>query len=97
MYSEVNDRTSIPSEGGFIMSDVTTQATSETTSSQSKRDEAGTSIVDTIFDLGFGWAATGLKLGKTALEQSAKTLVQTAKALETLAAELEKKEHESKS
>ncbi len=45
-----------------------------------------------IFDIGFGWAATGLKLGKTALEQSAKTLEHTAKALENLAKELEKKD-----
>ena len=53
---------------------------------------AKTSVVDTLFDLGFGWAATGLKMGKAALEQSAKTLEQTAKTLETLANELEKKD-----
>jgi hypothetical protein len=79
------------------MSETSTQAPSEKTSSAPTSGEAATSVVDTIFDLGFGWAATGLKLGKTALEQGAKTLAQTAKALETLAAELEKKEqHESK-
>ena len=75
------------------MSETTTQAPADTTpdpSARSAREEATTSLVDTIFDLGFGWAATGLKVGKTALEQSAKTLVQTAKALENLATELEK-------
>jgi hypothetical protein len=66
-------------------------STTTNTASTPAREQA-TSIVDTIFDLGFGWAATGLKLGKTALEQSAKTLEQTAKALENLAIELEKKD-----
>jgi hypothetical protein len=73
------------------MSETTTQAPADTTTKPTA-SESATSIVDTIFDLGFGWAATGLKIGKTALEQSAKTLVQTAKALESLATELEKKE-----
>ena len=78
------------------MSDASTTTNTASTPGSAAREQA-TSIVDTIFDLGFGWAATGLKLGKTALEQGAKTLAQTAKALETLAAELEKKEqHESK-
>lgn len=57
-----------------------------------KTEEKAASVVDTLFDIGFGWAATGLKFGKQALEQSAKTLEQTAKALENLAAELEKKD-----
>jgi hypothetical protein len=73
------------------MSETTTQAPADT-SSTSPSEGATTSIVDTLFDLGFGWAATGLKMGKTALEQSAKTLAQTAKALENLATELEKKD-----
>ena len=71
------------------MTEASTQTTE--TPSSSARDQAS-SLVDTIFDLGFGWAATGLKIGKQALEQSAKTLEQTAKALENLAKELEKKE-----
>jgi len=71
---------------------MTEASTTETTSPTSAACEQASSIVDTIFDLGFGWAATGLKLGKTALEQSAKTLETTAKALENLAKELEKKE-----
>ena len=65
--------------------------TTQTPQTQAEKTaDAATSLVDTLFDLGVGWAATGLKLGKTALEQSAKTLVHTAKALETLATELEK-------
>jgi len=67
------------------MSDATTNATTPA-------DETKTSFVDTIFDVGFGWAAHGLTLGKIALEQTAKTLEKTAKSLETLAAEFEKKE-----
>ena len=74
------------------MSDASTTTNTASTPGSTAAREQATSIVDTIFDLGFGWAATGLKLGKTALEQSAKTLEQTAKALETLAKELEKKE-----
>ena len=71
------------------MSESSTQAP-ETTSTTTPAD-AKTSVVDTLFDLGFGWAAVGLKIGRSALEQSAKTLDQTAKTLETLATELEKK------
>lgn len=65
------------------MSDATTNSTPA---------EQKTSFVDTIFDVGFGWAAHGLTLGKIALEQTAKTLEKTAKSLETLATEFEKKE-----
>jgi hypothetical protein len=66
-------------------------STTNTPSPNAAREQAS-SLVDTIFDLGFGWAAMGLKLGKDALQQSAKTLEQTAKALENLAKELEKKD-----
>lgn len=65
---------------------------SETTNSTPSTEEVKTSFVDTIFDLGFGWAAHGLNIGKIALEQTAKTLEKTAKSLETLATEFEKKE-----
>ena len=58
---------------------------------------AKSSLVDTLFDVGTGWAVQGLTFGKIALEQSAKTLEKTAKALETLATELEKKEADKKS
>jgi hypothetical protein len=66
--------------------------TTTTSATPKPATDAKPSVVDALFDIGFGWAATGLKLGKTALEQSAKTLEQTAKALENLAQELEKKD-----
>jgi hypothetical protein len=66
--------------------------TDATTSTETTKS----SLVDTLFDVGTGWAVQGLTYGKVALEQSAKTLEKTAKALETLATELEKKEAEKK-
>ena len=63
-----------------------------TTNSTTPAEDVKSSFVDTIFDVGFGWAAHGLTLGKIALEQTAKTLEKTAKSLETLATEFEKKE-----
>jgi hypothetical protein len=72
--------------------EITMSEASNTTSTTSAAREHASSLVDTVFDLGFGWAATGLKLGKEALSQSAKMLEQTAKALENLAKELEKKD-----
>ena len=73
------------------MSENNTQTTTKT----DEIKDAATSLVDTLFDLGLGWAAQGLKLGKAALEQSAKTLEHTAKSLEAIATELEKKEDET--
>jgi hypothetical protein len=69
------------------MSENTTQNAQTQTD---KTADAAASLVDTLFDLGVGWAAAGLKVGKAALEQSAKTLAHTAKALENIASELEK-------
>jgi hypothetical protein len=69
------------------MSETTTQAPATT---ETKTDEKS-SVVDAIFDIGTGWAALGLKAGKAALEQSAKTLETTARALDGFAKELEKK------
>jgi hypothetical protein len=68
------------------MTETTTQAPKSTDTTDDK-----SSLVDTIFDIGTGWAALGLKAGKAALEQSAKTLETTAKALDGFAKELEKK------
>lgn len=48
-------------------------------------------IVGTVLELGFAWAAYGLKLATTAVEQSSKTLGITAKALDKLADELAQK------
>lgn len=74
------------------MSETTAQTPAAEKTQTHAAAEAASSLVDTLFDLGVGWAATGLKIGKTALEQSAKTLENTAKALATLASELEKNE-----
>jgi hypothetical protein len=74
------------------MSEVATQSPSETKEpTANKTPESPSSVVDALFDLGTTWAAYGLKMGKTALEQSAKTLETTAKTLEGFAHELEKK------
>jgi hypothetical protein len=72
-----------------------TEATTNSTT-PSSTESTKTSFVDTLFDVGFGWAAHGLTIGKLALQQSAKTLEKTAKSLETLAAEFEKKESAKK-
>jgi hypothetical protein len=71
------------------MSEATTQAPAENKANEGS--DAQPSVVDTLFDLGTSWAAYGLKVGKSALEQSAKTLETTARTLEGFARELEKK------
>jgi hypothetical protein len=48
-------------------------------------------LVTALVDLGSSWAAHGLDAGKLSLEKSAGALTRTAKTLETLARELEKK------
>jgi hypothetical protein len=48
-------------------------------------------ILGTLTGLGSTWAVYGLKVGSVALVQSADALGKTAKTLDTLAAELEKK------
>ncbi len=48
-------------------------------------------FVSTIAGVGATWASYGLKVGKMALAASAETLGKTAHALDTLAAELDKK------
>jgi hypothetical protein len=48
-------------------------------------------IVSALVDLGSAWAAHGLDAGRLSLENSAKALTRSAKTLETLARELEKK------
>ncbi len=68
-----------------------TSATPASTAS-TVRDGKTESLVDTLFDVGMGWAAHGLTIGKLALLQSARTLETTAKTLEKLAAELDKKD-----
>jgi hypothetical protein len=48
-------------------------------------------LLSTLAGIGSTWAAYGLKVGKIALEQSAEALGKTARTLEALSAELEKK------
>ena len=48
-------------------------------------------IVTALVDLGSAWAAHGLDAGRLSIENSAKMLTRSAKTLETLARELEKK------
>jgi hypothetical protein len=48
-------------------------------------------LLSTLVGLGTTWAAYGLKIGKMALLHTADALGKTAHALETLAAELQKK------
>ena len=67
------------------------ETTQSPTSPETTTEAAKSSLVDTIFDIGTEWAALGLKAGKAALEQSAKTLESTAKALDGFARDLEKK------
>ena len=48
-------------------------------------------LVGTVLELGFAWAAYGLKLGTTALEQTSKTLDLAAHSLDKLSTEFAKK------
>lgn len=48
-------------------------------------------LVSALVDLGTAWAAHGLDAGRLSLENSARVLTRSAKTLETLARELEKK------
>ena len=52
-------------------------------------------LLVSLADLFTTWAAYGLKVGKLALEQSAEALGKTARTLDTLATELEKKHAEA--
>ena len=52
-------------------------------------------LLATLTELFTTWATYGLKVGKVALEQSAEALGKTARTLETLAVELEKKHPEA--
>ena len=46
------------------------------------------SVAQTVIELGFAWAAYGLKIATTAVEQASRLLVITAKTLDKLADEL---------
>jgi len=52
----------------------------------SKKETEG--LVATFIELGFAWAAYGLKLATTAVEKTVRVLGETAKSLDKLADEL---------
>jgi prophage DNA circulation protein len=74
---------------------MTETKTTETTDSETTKKTAST-LVDAVFDVGTAWADYGLNYGKFALENSAKALTRTAKAIETLQAKLRKEKDEEK-
>ncbi len=71
------------------MTTTTTTPSNATTETLTPPKEGG--LTGTVLELGFAWAAYGLKLGTAALEQSAKTLELTAKALDRLSSEFTQK------
>jgi hypothetical protein len=56
-----------------------------------KQVDRKSSIVDAIFDVAEGWAVYGLNVAKLALEQSAKTLEKTSKAIDDVKTSIEHK------
>ena len=72
------------------MSTTTTTIETEavTTVEEMPKDE---SVIETVLELGFAWAAYGLKIATTAVEQAARLLNLTAKSLDKLADELASK------
>ncbi|MFO0756116.1 MAG: hypothetical protein U0359_06475 [Byssovorax sp.] len=68
----------------------------ETTVSARSIQKTCAGLLSTLGDVGLTWATYGLKVGKLALETSAETLGRTAKALDTLGAELAKKPTDDK-
>ena len=73
------------------MSTTTTIEAQGTTVESNDSEKKAAGIVATILDLGFAWAAYGLKLATTAVEHSSKALSITAKALDKLADEFAQK------
>jgi hypothetical protein len=63
----------------------TTEVTGTVENAPSENQEG---VVGTILELGFAWAAYGLKIATTAVEQAARVLGITAKSLDKLAEEL---------
>ena len=73
------------------MSTTTTIEAQGTTVENTEAEKKAEGIVNTVLDLAFAWAAYGLKLATTAVEQSSKALSITAKALDKLADDFAKK------
>ena len=65
--------------------------TSTVTTATDKAKHTWEALRSSLVDLGSTWASYGLKMGKSALEQSADALGKTAHTLDTLATELDKK------
>ena len=64
--------------------------TSSVTTATDKAKHTWEALSRSLVDLGSTWASYGLKMGKSALEQSADALGKTAHTLDTLATELDK-------
>lgn len=73
------------------MSTTTTIEAQGTTVENAESEKKAEGVLGTILDLGFAWAAYGLKIATTAVEHSSKTLSITAKALDKLADEFAQK------
>lgn len=67
------------------MSTTTTEVTEVTGTIENAATDKEENVVDTILELGFAWAAYGLKIATTAVEQAARVLGITAKQLDKLA------------
>jgi len=68
-----------------IMSTTIENTEAVTTVEETPKEE---SVAQTVIELGFAWAAYGLKIATTAVEQASRLLVITAKTLDKLADEL---------
>ena len=64
--------------------------TPSTPSARGRANEEPRTIVGALLDLGASWAAHGLNAGKFTLENSARMLDKTAKAVEGFARDFEK-------
>ncbi|MEO8801560.1 MAG: hypothetical protein ABI551_26960 [Polyangiaceae bacterium] len=71
------------------MTTTATTPSNATTDTMTSPKEGG--LAQTVLDLGFAWATYGLKLGTSALTESAKALELTAKTLERLSNEFAQK------
>ncbi|HEX7667842.1 MAG TPA: hypothetical protein VF407_25120 [Polyangiaceae bacterium] len=69
----------------------TTTANESKTTVEATPNAQDNGLVGTVLELGFAWAAYGLKLGTTALEQTSKTLDLAAHSLDKLSTEFAKK------
>jgi hypothetical protein len=84
-------RANEPEEATMNSNENTNSSLTETPSTPSARaTEEPKTIVGALLDLGASWAAHGLHAGKFTLENSARMLDKTAKAVEGFARDFEK-------